>query len=195
MKKPVAPRIAGLFLLYLAVFAFLVVLQFGSRRDFSFHAGAMTVSGHYGETSRGDDPAAGSGGILPEGDLGIFFGGVEFRITAPGGDFAFLRPGGEKERPEILSLGVEGDSAVIRFAGAGDDPLGLVFDSRSVSGRPELRIAGSFGEDYAGIEIPFRLLRNARIQDTSGGVFTVAAGGFSFSFGSSRLDMARRVLI
>jgi hypothetical protein len=195
MKKPVAPRIAGLLLLYLGVFTFLVVLQFSRRRDFSFQAGAMTVSGHYGEVSQEGDSAAGPGGFAPEGDLGVFFGGMEFRITAPDGDFAFLRSDGEKDRPAILSLAVEGDSAVIRFAGAGDSPPGLVFDTRISSGRPELRISGFFGEDQTGIEIPFRLLRNARFQDTGSGDFIVSAEGFSFDFGSSRLDMVRRVLI
>jgi hypothetical protein len=155
----------------------------------------MTVSGHYGEVSRGGDPAADSGGFLPEGDLSVFFGGMEFRITGPEGDFAFLRSGGEMDCPEILSLAVEGDSAAIRFSGAGDTPPVLVFDSRISPGGPELRITGSFGEDHTGVEIPFRLLRNARLQEAGDGSFAVSAEGFSFNFGSSRLDMTRRVLV
>lgn len=197
MKKPVAPRIAGLFVLYLGVFTFLVMLQFSHQQGFTHRIGAMTVSGHYGETVQGDDAGADLNEFLPEGNLSVFFGGMEFRITAAGGDFAFLRPDGEKEYPAILALAIEEDSAIVRFAEAGDSPsvLEVVFNCRVPSGRPELRITGSFGENYAGFEIPFRPLRNTRIQNMADGDFIVTAEGSDFSFGASRLDMTRRVLI
>ncbi|MDR0710105.1 MAG: hypothetical protein LBF77_08575, partial [Spirochaetaceae bacterium] len=197
MKKPVAPRIAGLLVLYLGVFTFLVALQFSRRRDFTRHVGAMTISGHYGETARNDDTGANLNEFLPEGDLSVFFGGMEFRITAAGGDFAFLRSDGEKEYPAILALAIEEDSAVIRFAEAGDSPSvpEVIFNCHVPSGRPELRITGSFGENYTGFEIPFRPLRNTRIQNMADGDFTVTTEGSDFSFGASRLDMTRRVLI
>jgi hypothetical protein len=197
MKKPVTPRIAGLLVLYFGVFIFLVVLQFSRQRNFTRHVGAMTISGYYGETVRDEDTDADLNEFLPEGDLRVFFGGMEFHITAAGGDFAFLRSDGKKEYPAILALAIEEDSAVIRFAEAGDPPSGseLVFNCRISSGRPELRITGSYGENYTGFEIPFRPLRNTRIQNMTDGDFTVAAEGSNFSFGASRLDMTRRVLI
>jgi hypothetical protein len=199
MKKPVAPRIASLLVLYLGVFIFLVVLQFSRDRSFTRQAGAMTVSGHYGETALNDDTDAGANlsEFLPEGDLSVFFGGMEFRVTAPGGGFAFLRSDGKKETPAMTALALEGDSAFIRFTET-DDPqsrLELVFNSRIASGRPELRITASFGEDYTGFEIPFRPLRNTRIQNTEDGDFTVTAGGLDFTFAGSRLDVTKRILI
>jgi hypothetical protein len=180
--------------LYLGVFTFLVVLQFSRQRSFTRHAGAMTVSGHSGETA--PDDGADPDEFLPEGDLGVFFGGMEFRITGPGGDFAFVRSDGRKECPAILALAFEENSAVIRFTETGDPQSGLVlvFNSRVSSGRPELRITGSFGEDYTGFEIPFRPLRNARMQNAADGDFIVTTRGSDFSFGASRIDMTRRVL-
>jgi hypothetical protein len=200
MKKPVAPRIAGLLVLYLGVFTFLVVLQFGRERSFTRQVGAMTISGHYGETVPNDDTDANLNEFSPEGDLSVFFGGMEFRITGPGGDFAFLRSDGTKETPAILRLALEEDSVFIRFTEftEADDPqsrLELVFNSRISSGGPELRITGSFGEDYTGFEIPFRPLRNTRMQNMGDGNFTVTAGELDFAFVSSRLDMTRRILI
>jgi hypothetical protein len=196
MKKSAAPRIAGLFVLYFGVFTFLVVLQFSRQRDFTRHVGAMIVSGYYGETVQDDDIDADLNEFLPEGNLSIVFGGMEFRVTAAGGDFAFLRSGGEREYPAIRALAIEEDSAVIRFAEAGDSPSGpeLVFSCRISSGRPELWITGFFGENYTGFEIPFRPLRNTRIQNTADGGLAVTTEGLDFSFGASRFDMTRRVL-
>ncbi|MDR2052136.1 MAG: hypothetical protein LBP80_01870 [Treponema sp.] len=197
MKKPVAPRIAGLLVLYLGVFTFLVALQFSSRRDFTRHVGAMTISGHYEESVQDDGTGADLNEFQPEGDLSVSFGGMEFRVTGPGGDFAFLRSGGNRESPAILALVIERDSAVVRFAEAGDPQsrLELIFNSRISSGRPELRITGSFGGDYTGFEIPFRPLRSTRIQNMLNGDFTVTAEGSDFAFVSSRLDMTRRMVI
>ncbi|MDR2786694.1 MAG: hypothetical protein LBB83_12360 [Treponema sp.] len=197
MKKPVAPRIAGLLVLYLGVFTFLVVLQFSRQRGFTRHVGAMIISGRYGETAQNDDAGANLNEFLPEGDLGVFFGGMEFRITGPGGDFAFLRSDGKRETPPILALAIEEDSAVIRFAGTGDPQsrLELVFNSRISSGRPELQITGSFGGDYTGFEIPFRPLRNSRVQNMANEDFSVTAEGSDFSFSASRLDVTRRMVI
>jgi hypothetical protein len=196
MKKPVVPRIAGLLVLYLGVFTFLVVLQFSRQRNFTLHVGDMTISGHYGESSQ-DDISANLDELIPEGDLSIVFGGMEFRITASGGDFAFLHSDGKREYPAVLGLTLKDDSAVIRFTEA-DDPgarLELVFSSLASSGGPGLRIAGSFMDDYTGAEIPFRPLRNAQIRSLKDGDFSITADGLDFSFGSSRLDAARRVLI
>jgi hypothetical protein len=199
MKKPVAPRIASLVVLYLGVFIFLVALQFSRERSFTRQAGAMTVSGHYGETVRNDDTDtdANLNEFMPEGDLSVFFGGMEFRVTRPGGDFVFLRSDGTKESPAIAAVAFKEDSAFIRFGETGDPQsrLELVFSSRISSGRPELRITGSFGEDYTGFELPFNPLRNTRIQNTEDGNFTVTAGESDFTFAGSRLDMTKRMLI
>ncbi|MDR3338252.1 MAG: hypothetical protein LBT16_13725, partial [Treponema sp.] len=196
MKKPVLPRIAGLFVLYLGVFTFLVVLQFSRQRNFTRHVGAMTVSGHYGE-SLPDDTGAGPDAFVPGGDLSIIFGGMEFRITAPGGDFAFFNSDGKKDYPAVLALAFDEDSAIIRFAEVDDSgaPLELVFTSFVSSGGPGLRISASFKGDYTGAEIPFKPLRNARVRDLKDGDFIITAEGMDFSFGQSRLDSARRVLI
>jgi hypothetical protein len=196
MKRPVAPRIAGLAVVYFGVFSFLVALQFGSQRAFSIQAGSMTVSGYYGETSRNGGAEEYPAEFLPEGGLKIVFGGMEFHIAAPGGNFAFLRSGGEAEHPAIQSLAVKDERAVIRFAPDGDSPPSeLVFESQFSSDNPELRITASFGGGYTGLEIPFRPLRNTRLEYTENGELTVAFEGVNFGFAGPRLDRPRGVLI
>jgi hypothetical protein len=58
-----------------------------------------------------------------------------------------------------------------------------------------LRITGRFGEEYTGLELPYRLLRTSRTRDAGNGQFVVIAEGMQYSFGSSRLNGDRRVLL
>jgi hypothetical protein len=195
MKRSVFPRVAGLIFLYLGIFVILVAIQFTKQRGFTRLIGSMAVSGHYGEASVRTADAGGGvfTSVRPlEGGVTVSFGGMEFRLHGEG-EFVFLRYDGERNSLLPQSMSVEGNSAVFGFR----DGTRLTFSVLSVadSGGPELRITGEFGEGYAGLELPYRVLRTSRIRDAGNGQFVVMAEGMQYSFGPSQLDGNRRVLI
>jgi hypothetical protein len=196
MKRSVFPRIGGLIFLYLGVFVILVMFQFAKQRGFTRYIGPMLVSGYYGEPSvRTADAGGGApSAVYPlEGGVAVSFGGVEFRLH-DGGEFAFLRNSGEGEKDILLpqTMSVNDNSAIFDFKGG----MRLVFDALNAdAGGPELRITGQIGEEYKGIELPYRILRNSRILDAGDGRFVIIAEGLSYSFGLSQLDGSRNVLI
>ncbi|MDR3338211.1 MAG: hypothetical protein LBT16_13515 [Treponema sp.] len=201
MKKPVAPRIAVLLVLYFVVFTLVVTLQFRAQKGFVLHVGAMTISGHYDEAP----PSAPGGGVPYEyfldGAAQVFFGGMEFRID-PGDGFAFLRANGTRDVLYPYSLTSAENTASFSFtreAGlrpGGETPeLKLVFTAVSGSNGPELRVTGVFGGDYGGAELPYRPMRSARIWDLGNDQFTIASGGVNYGFGRSALDTTRRLIL
>jgi hypothetical protein len=186
---------AGLIFLYLGVFVILVTIQFTKQRGFTRYVGSMLVSGCYGESSvqAADAESGPPPGVYPlEGDVTVSFGGIEFRLH-DGGEFVLLKSGGEKDSLLPQTMRVYDNSAAFGFR----DGTQLVFNEANApeAGGPGLRITGNFGEDYEGLELPYRILRTSRIQDTGGGQFVIVAEGISYSFGSSQLDGGRRALI
>jgi hypothetical protein len=201
MRKPVAPRIAGLLVLYFVVFTLIVTLQFRAQKGLVLHVGAMTISGHYGEAP----PSTPGGGVPNEcfldGMAHVFFGGMEFRID-PGDGFGFLRADGTKDALYPYSLTFAEHTVSFSFTreaglmpGSGIPELKLVFTAVSSSNGPELRITGVFEGDYAGAELPYRPMRSARIWDLGNDQFTIASGGMNYSFGRSALDTTRRLIL
>jgi hypothetical protein len=177
----------------LGIFVILVMLQFGKQRGFTRYIGAMLVSGHYGESSARTADAEGDAAVYPlEGGVAVSFGGMEFRLHDDG-EFALLQSGGEKVPLLPQTMIVYDNSAAFDFR----DGTRLVFEAENgaEAGGPELRIAAQFGEEYAGLELPFRMLRTSRIRDAGDGQFVVMADDAAYSFGPSRLDGGRRVLI
>jgi hypothetical protein len=184
----------GLLFLYLGVFVVLVTVQFAKERGFTLYIGPMTVSGHYKEPAvqaAGPDDEVPAGGRSLEGGVTVSFGGMEFRLQDDG-EFALLRSGGDKVGLLPEAMLVSGASAAFDF----EDGTRLIFDTFDAgSGGPEFRITCQFGEEYMGLELPYRPLRSSRIQDAGSGQFVIMAGGIPYSFGRSRLDGSRRVLI
>ncbi|MDR0387947.1 MAG: hypothetical protein LBH57_07900 [Treponema sp.] len=195
MKQSVFPRMAGLLFLYLGVFVVLVMIQFAKQDGFTRRVGDMTVSGNYGPSAV---RTADLGGESPadvyslEGGVNVSVGGLEFRLHN-GGEFGFLRSGGEKHPLSPLTMSVYGGSVVFGF----EDGMRLVFNAQNAAaaGGPELRITGQFGEEYEGLELPYRVLRTSRVRDDGDGRFVVIADGIPYSFEQSHPDDSRRVLV
>jgi hypothetical protein len=90
MRKPLVPRFLLLVAVYAAVFLVIIQFQFAKRSNFTLRSGNLVVSGHYGETGEGVQLP----NIYPlEGDVSVFFGGMEFMLTADEG-FELSGPGG-----------------------------------------------------------------------------------------------------
>ncbi|MDR1374744.1 MAG: hypothetical protein LBJ24_07215 [Treponema sp.] len=191
MRKPVFPRIIGLFVLYVFLFIFLVLVQFTGRSGFTHRVGDFVVSGHYRDLSGSE--TLGPGEYALSGRLSVYFGGMEFRLAGDDDDGSLrliLAEGqgpGTAVYPEYMAL--SGESAVFRLSGGGE----LFFVTRYTGGAPELRISGSLGEGRA-LEMSYRPLRSSRIQDDGEGQFTVLAGGTRYSFGHSPVDQGRRFI-
>jgi hypothetical protein len=180
MRKPVFPRIMGLLALYAGVFFVLVSIQFTKQGNFTQRIGRVMVSGQYrsGET---EDIPENSGAIPLEGGASVFFGGLEFRLNAGGGDdFVLINKSGTPYQAEPEWLITAGDSAIFRLPGGTE----LSFTTRYAGADAELRISGSFAEDAAGADIPLRVLRSSRIRENGDGKFSVVAGGVSYTFSS-----------
>jgi hypothetical protein len=185
----------GLIFLYLGIFVVLVMIQFTKQRGFTRRIGAMTVSGQYGESSI---RTADAGGEILDADyplaggVTVSFGGMEFHLYDDGKS-SFLRYGGEKESILPQTMSVRGSSVGFVFA----DGTQLIFDAVSAgdSEGPELRISSQFGEEYTGLELPYRLLRTSRIRDAGNGQFVVMADGIQYRFDSTQLNGDRRVLL
>ncbi|MDR2517271.1 MAG: hypothetical protein LBC88_07825 [Spirochaetaceae bacterium] len=197
-----APRIAGLFVLYAVVFTALVIVQFSNRRNFTRRAGQMIITVNYktgGEISAPEFPA-GAGTYPLNGAVSVSFGGMQFRL-GNGEGFSLLTGDGTREPAEPVEMVIDGHSASFHFSaggatGAPARPANtLTFTLPVNPAGTELRISGSFAEAYGGAEIPYRPLRSARVRDGGDGSFIIASDGMNFSFGRSRLDTGRRLVI
>jgi hypothetical protein len=184
MRRPVVfPRIIGLLGIYAAVFALLAVIQFSKRSGFTYRIGNFVVSGHYRDS--GPEPSRNLREYAVTDGISVYFGGIELDLSV-GGGFRLL-PEGEPLRPEVMVLS---DEAVLFRLSGGTE---LFFTTQYSGGAPELRITGTFPPDTPGLELPYKLLRSARLQETAGGQ-VIQAGGVRYSFGHSPVDPKRQVL-
>ncbi|MDR0760790.1 MAG: hypothetical protein LBF74_11910 [Treponema sp.] len=195
MKRSVFPRMVGLIFLYMGIFVILVMIQFTKQRGFTQRIGDMTVSGQYGDSPIRTADAGGeslASGYRLTGNVTVLYGGMEFRLHDDG-EFAFLRYAGGREPLLPQTMNVYGSSVLFGFT----DGTQLIFNALSAgeSEGPGLQITGRFGDEYMGLELPYRLLRTSRTRDAGNGQFVVIAGGMQYGFGSSRLNGDRQVLL
>jgi hypothetical protein len=192
MRKPVLPRLAGLLVLYPAVFAVLVMIQFTRQGNFTHQVGTMTLIGQY-EAPEGGGASADAHEHPINGEAGVFFGGLEFamggeaeneRVTVTGA-------GGTRESPGPEYVAISGESAAFRFPGGSE----LIFSTHFTGGSPELRIAASLAEGTASLELPFKLLRSSRLRESGNGQFVIQADGVNYTFGRSAEGEERRLLL
>ncbi|MDR2247468.1 MAG: hypothetical protein LBE17_12500 [Treponema sp.] len=195
MRRSVFPRMVGLFFLYMGIFVILVMIQFTKQRIFIQNIGDMTVSGQYGDSpirtadAGGESPAA---DYHLTGNVTVAYGGMEFHLHDDG-EFAFLGYAGDREPLLPQTMNVYGSSVLFGFTN-GTQLIFNVLSAEDAEG-PGLRISGRFGDDYTGLELPFRLLRTSRARDAGNGQFVVNAGGMQYGIDSSRLNGDRRVLL
>jgi hypothetical protein len=191
MRKPIVPRIIGLFFIYGLVFVFLVMIQFAKQGGFTRRIGDFVITGQYRSPGEGEPPL-GQNEYLLAGGIRVFFGGLEFSLIGNDneGDFVFIGTGGDREIILPRHMAVSGERAVFSFSGGTE----LSFLTQYAGGKPELRISASFGEDAEGLELPYKLLRASRFLDNGEGQFVISANGESYSFGFSPLDDERQVI-
>jgi hypothetical protein len=192
MRKPIVPRIIGLFFIYGLVFVFLVIIQFAKQGGFTRRIGEFVITGQYRLPGE-EEPLLGQNEYLLAGGIQVFFGGLEFSLTGNDndGDFVFIGTGGDREIILPRHMAVSGERAVFSFPGGTE----LSFLTQYAGGKPELRISAFFGEDAERMELPYKLLKASRLWDNGDGQFAILANGESYSFGFSPLDGERRVLL
>jgi hypothetical protein len=192
VKKPIFPRIAGLFMVYAGVFVILVIIQFASHRSFTLSVGDFVVSGNYSGQKAGTEALPDNERLL-DGDAGILYGGMEFFLTGDGGNnsLGILTGDGGREPVRPISMTVSDRSVLFRLSGGAE----ISFNSQHNGGAQELEIRIDLPEGCQGLELPYRLLRSSRIRRSADGESHVIAGGKSYRFNESTVDYARRLVI
>ncbi len=186
MKKPVFPRIVGLLVLYIAVFAGLVLLQFTKRTSFTHRNGNIVVSGFYKEDA--EQPILSDTEFLISGDASVFFNGMEF-ILAPDRGFLIKDGQGKLREFTLEKLTVSGESTRITLS----DGSKIEFSPYFTGGNQELKILSSFGSNVQSIELPFKPPRSAKIDDNK--TLVVMSDGLRYGFAAPSIDTERKVLI
>jgi hypothetical protein len=180
MKKPVFPRFAGLVVLYPAVLVILVMIQFAGQGNFTVRIGNLVVTGRYAdeETASGI-PRNNPDGHKLSGGASVYFGGIEFRVSRDDDeDLVLVDNAGNRKTVSPEALILSDDAAVFRFPGGTE----LSFNTRYTGGSPELRISGTFAEETAGLELPYKPLKSSRVRN-SGDEMVISSGGVNYTFG------------
>lgn len=186
MKKPLFPRIIGLLVLYMAIFAGLVLLQFTKKTSFTYRNGSLVVSGFYREDI--EQPILSDSEFLISGDAGVFFQGIEF-ILAP--DRGFIMKDGQGNEAEIVLEKMTSSGENIDFFLS--DGSVIEFNPHFTGGNQELRIVGSFNSNIEFIEVPVKTPRSAEIDEN--GILVVTNKDLVYGFNRAAMDTERKVLI
>jgi hypothetical protein len=191
MKKAVLPRIVGLLFLYIAVFIILVTIQFTRRGGFTQQIGNFVISGYYRQ-AEGPGILADNEYLLA-GEINIFFGGMEFRLTNDDDNDSLgtIKSGGRKELVHPDSMTVSGESVQFRLS----DGTGLSFATQYYGGVLELRIRALFLDDVEILELPYRPLRTSRTRDGGEEGIIIVSDGISYRFNNAVLDSERRLIV
>ena len=192
MKKPVFPRILLLVLLYCGVFVLLVSIQFAKRGGFTQKIGSFVVNGRYRLPGE-NEPPAGQNEYYLDGDVHVFFGGMDFSMIQGDDDQSLALIMADETKEEVLPerMIISGESAHFLFPGG----TGLEFTTQYSGGALEMRISGVFPEDVVGIELPFKPLRKTGIRETEEGQLSIVSDKVNYSFGLSPIDVKRRLLL
>jgi hypothetical protein len=212
MRKPLVPRFLLLLAVYAVVFLVIVQLQFAKRSNFTLQSGNLVVSGHYGES--------GEGVQLPnmyslKGDVSVFFGGMEFMLTADEG-FELSGPGGSI-RAAAESM-IMTDNGVYFLLSPSNDlyrsDLGevpeLSFTTQYSGGALVLTIRCTFGgidaeetldppeasatSTYTAANLPYKPLRTSRVRE-EGAAFVLNSDGVDYMFNRNAGDPRRGSLL
>jgi len=172
MRKSVVPRFIGLLLLYIAVFMFLVQLQFAKKTNFTQRTGNLVIQGQYAQQPNGVDPNT----FSLSGGASVFFGGVEFLLRE-----GFLLSGDEGEKAAHPAVMTVADNEVRFLLAEGPE---LFFSTQYTGGSIELVIRSDFsGEDdpWQSMVIPFKPLATSLVQDKND-TLLINADGVNYTF-------------
>lgn len=169
---------------YAVVVLALVLVQFSRNTGFTFNVGSIAVTGKY--ESGADESAEKTDRVL-SGPVGLFFGGMEFRMAESDG-LAAVRDGRVQAlKPSSISLIESG--VVVKLS----DKSELRFITLFVGGEETLRATASFARGTTELRVPYRPMRSSRIADLGNGKSAVVFGGDSFTFSSASVDAEKRV--
>jgi hypothetical protein len=192
MRKPVIIRFFGFLGLYFLIFAVIASIQFAKRDSFSLHVFNLSAEGRYRPPEEGELlPHAGSSPIA--GDARVFFGELEFVLAggfSGGEEVPYLVDAGGGRLPlsaEYLAV----ENGGLRFYL--NDGVRIFFNALEEGA--ELRITGEFDdEEFAGLELPYRPRRGARIGDEGNGQFVIGADGREYRFKGGRAEGGTLIL-
>lgn len=205
MRKPVFPRILGLFVLYFVVFIVLVMIQFTKKGNFTRRIGGMVVSGRYllsddsaektvsGDSLSPDDSRASQErppqvpAELPAAEVftlaegaNIYFGGLEFNLLNRDSNenFVLIDQAGQRAAAFAGKVCLSKDSASFTLA----DGTELIFQTQLNGGAHELWINGIFSSGVSGVDIPVKLQRSSIIRETGDGHINILSDGSAYQF-------------
>lgn len=173
--------------LYLLVFGALVVVQFSRRSGFTLTEGSLALSGRYSN-------AAGVSSSTAEraltGPLGVFFGGMEFRLSEDDGLRSTNANGGSEEtRPVAMTVG--DNAATVKLS----DGSIIVFRTAFAGGAETLQVSATLARSVTALYLPYRPLRSSRMVEAGDGTVNFVSGDGSYSFGRAVVDSDRRALL
>jgi hypothetical protein len=181
MRKPLILRFLIFLAAYAVVLAALIQFQFAKKASFTYRAGELVIQGRYGKRSPGEFSPS---NVYPlEGEAGVFFGGMEFRLGEEGA-FTLTGPGGvSRARLQSMTLA---DNGVYFHLAEGPE---LLFITQYSGGAIELLIRAEFadpGEEEAeeenrSLTLTYRPLPTSRARE-SGGAFVLNTGGVNYTF-------------
>ncbi|MCL2472732.1 MAG: hypothetical protein FWF26_03550, partial [Treponema sp.] len=192
MKRPIFPRILLYILLYCVIFVALVLVQFAKRGGFTQRVGSFVVTGQYRLPGEKDPPLVPNEYLL-DGDVHVFFGGIDFGMIKGSDEHSFYLANADGAEENILPerMVISANSARFTFPGGTE----LAFTAQYTGGSLELQISGNFSDDIAEVILPFKPLRKTEISDTGDNQFTVSSEGVNYNFGHSPMDTGNRLLL
>ncbi|MDR0642340.1 MAG: hypothetical protein LBG07_07775 [Treponema sp.] len=186
MKKSVFIRFFGFLGLYFLVFVVIASIQFTKKGNFSLRIFNLAVEGRYRIPEEGESPPI-DGSSPIDGEVRVLYGGLEFILSgdSSGGEgvLCLVDTSGGRQVLSTEYMAVEEEGLRFYLSGGARIFFGTLEDGR------ELRIAGEFnGEEFAGLELPYRPLKNSRVRDEGNGQFIINADGRNYRFRPSTAE-------
>jgi hypothetical protein len=155
------------------------MLQFTKYGGFTERIGELEISGQYQKDSKSEANSVGFERTLA-GKLTVVFNGMEFDLRK-----GMISSTDKKTNIQMVRMTVSDNSASFRF------PEGIL--TFSVNSDQALNIKANIGA-LAELEIPYRPLKTAHIQNNSGRFIVVSDKG-SYAFDNARISSERQSLI
>ncbi|GAB1481972.1 hypothetical protein MASR2M78_07870 [Treponema sp.] len=175
--------------LYVLVFLALVVTQFSQKTGFTLTIGSMAVSGRFEQVIE-----SGRSGVSSEraisGELGVLFGGMEFKLSGDDG-LRSLAASGKWQTIEPLSFRVEDKVLLVQLS----DKSSLRFQTVFIDGAETLRVTASLTKGLKATSIPYKPLRSSRVAELKDGRTAIIVGEDSYAFNKATIDAEHQVLI
>jgi hypothetical protein len=183
MRKSVFVRFLGFLGLYFLAFVAIAGIQFTKKGNFSLRVLNMAVEGRY-RTPEDGEPVPLDGSSPLDGETRVYYGGLEFILSGDSPDreagLCLVDAAGGRRALSAEYMAVEEEGLLFYLSGGAR----ILFNAQNDGA--ELRIAGEFdGQDFAGLELPYRPLRSSRVRNEENGQFIISADGQDYRFRGS----------